>query len=104
MTPLTLHDAFASFDAQWQPRVAFEVNDTQVKVGHCPVADEEADVVMIEPKSTLNVGNVVDGPVGRRLRYFRTVEQYCGDPSAGLAQSSVWSNCSALPKSFVVPG
>jgi mannose-6-phosphate isomerase-like protein (cupin superfamily) len=29
-------------------------------VEHCPVADEEALVVMIEPSSTLNVGNVQD--------------------------------------------
>jgi mannose-6-phosphate isomerase-like protein (cupin superfamily) len=113
-TPLSLEDAFGRFDAHWEPRVAFEVNDTQLKVvkmqgsfiwhhhdeedelfwvvrgklrmlfedgevelspgelllvprgvEHCPVADEEADVVMIEPHSTLNVGNVVDDPVHR---------------------------------------
>jgi mannose-6-phosphate isomerase-like protein (cupin superfamily) len=27
-------------------------------VEHCPVADEEVHVVLIEPKSTLNTGNV----------------------------------------------
>ena len=29
-------------------------------VEHCPVADEEVQVVMIEPSTTLNVGNVSD--------------------------------------------
>ncbi len=35
-------------------------------VEHCPLAEEEAHVVLIEPKSTLNTGNV---------RNERTVEQ-----------------------------
>jgi mannose-6-phosphate isomerase-like protein (cupin superfamily) len=35
-------------------------------VEHCPVAEEEAHVVLIEPKTTLNTGNV---------RGERTVEQ-----------------------------
>ncbi len=29
-------------------------------VEHCPTADEEVHVVLIEPKSTLNTGNVVN--------------------------------------------
>jgi len=29
-------------------------------VEHCPVADEEVQVVLIEPKSTLNTGNVTN--------------------------------------------
>jgi mannose-6-phosphate isomerase-like protein (cupin superfamily) len=29
-------------------------------VEHCPVADEEVHVILIEPKSTLNTGNVVN--------------------------------------------
>lgn len=29
-------------------------------VEHCPVADQEAHVVLIEPKSTLNTGNIVN--------------------------------------------
>jgi len=29
-------------------------------VEHCPVADEEAHIVLIEPKSTLNTGNVTN--------------------------------------------
>jgi hypothetical protein len=27
---------------------------------HCPVADEEAHVVLFEPKTTLNTGNVTN--------------------------------------------
>ena len=29
-------------------------------VEHCPVADEEAEVLLFEPKTTLNTGNVVN--------------------------------------------
>ena len=29
-------------------------------VEHCPVADEEAHIVLIEPKSTRNTGNIVN--------------------------------------------
>lgn len=29
-------------------------------VEHCPVADEEVQIVLIEPKSTLNTGNVTN--------------------------------------------
>ena len=29
-------------------------------VEHCPVADEETHIVLIEPKSTLNTGNVTN--------------------------------------------
>jgi mannose-6-phosphate isomerase-like protein (cupin superfamily) len=29
-------------------------------VEHCPVADEEVHLVLIEPKSTLNTGNIVN--------------------------------------------
>jgi mannose-6-phosphate isomerase-like protein (cupin superfamily) len=35
-------------------------------VEHCPAADEEVHIVLIEPKSTLNTGNIVNE---------RTVEQ-----------------------------
>jgi mannose-6-phosphate isomerase-like protein (cupin superfamily) len=29
-------------------------------VEHCPVSDEEAHIVLIEPKTTLNTGNIVN--------------------------------------------
>jgi mannose-6-phosphate isomerase-like protein (cupin superfamily) len=29
-------------------------------VEHCPVADEEVHIVLIEPKSTLNTGNITN--------------------------------------------
>ncbi len=29
-------------------------------VEHCPIAEEEAHIVLIEPKSTLNTGNVIN--------------------------------------------
>ena len=36
-------------------------------VEHCPVADEEAHIVLIEPKSTLNTGNIVNERTVARL-------------------------------------
>jgi mannose-6-phosphate isomerase-like protein (cupin superfamily) len=36
-------------------------------VEHQPVADEEVHVMLIEPKSTLNTGNVVNGRTVRNL-------------------------------------
>jgi mannose-6-phosphate isomerase-like protein (cupin superfamily) len=36
-------------------------------VEHCPVADEECWVLLFEPASTLNTGNVVDGRTRREL-------------------------------------
>jgi mannose-6-phosphate isomerase-like protein (cupin superfamily) len=29
-------------------------------VEHCPVADEEVHIILIEPKSTLNTGNITN--------------------------------------------
>jgi len=29
-------------------------------VEHCPIADEEAHIILIEPKSTLNTGNITN--------------------------------------------
>jgi mannose-6-phosphate isomerase-like protein (cupin superfamily) len=51
-------------------RMKFRDRDRMVREGefiivprgveHCPVADEEAQVVLIEPKSTSNTGNIVN--------------------------------------------
>ena len=51
-------------------RMKFRERDAVVREGefiivprgveHCPVADEEVHVVLIEPKSTLNTGNIVN--------------------------------------------
>ena len=30
------------------------------KVEHCPCADEECEIILLEPKTTLNTGNVKD--------------------------------------------
>jgi mannose-6-phosphate isomerase-like protein (cupin superfamily) len=111
MTPekVSLFEKFGSFDEQWSPRIAGEVNDAAVKlvklkgeflwhhhenedemflvvrgrltirlrgrdvvleeneflivpkgVEHMPVAAEEAWVMLFEPKTTLNTGNVVN--------------------------------------------
>ena len=115
MEKVNLERAFASFDEAWSPRVAGEVNETQVKlvklrgefvwhhhehedelflvrkgtllmrfrdrevrvgpgeflivprgVEHLPVGEDGCEVVLIEPRTTLNTGNV---------RNERTVER-----------------------------
>ncbi len=109
MDKVNLAEAFAGFSEHWSPRIAGEVNDSQVKlaklkgefvwhhheredelflvvrgrlvmrfrdrdvaldpgefiivphgVEHLPVAPEECEVLLLEPKSTLNTGNVVN--------------------------------------------
>ena len=108
MKKVTLSDAFASFDEQWSPRLAGELNDQAVKLAraegefvwhhheesdelffvvsgrlriefredsdtvleagefvivprgieHRPVAEEETELLLFEPKETRNTGNV----------------------------------------------
>ena len=38
-------------------------------VEHCPIADEESWVILIEPKTTLNTGNVIDHRTLRQLEW-----------------------------------
>jgi mannose-6-phosphate isomerase-like protein (cupin superfamily) len=39
-------------------------------VEHCPVAQEEASVMLLEPKSTLNTGNVVNERTKQKLDWI----------------------------------
>lgn len=39
-------------------------------VEHCPVADEEVHIVLIEPKSTLNTGNVTNERTVAQLEHI----------------------------------
>jgi mannose-6-phosphate isomerase-like protein (cupin superfamily) len=39
-------------------------------VEHCPVADEEVHVVLIEPKSTLNTGNITNERTVAQLEHI----------------------------------
>jgi mannose-6-phosphate isomerase-like protein (cupin superfamily) len=39
-------------------------------VEHCPVADEEVHIVLIEPKSTLNTGNITNERTVARLEHI----------------------------------
>ena len=39
-------------------------------VEHCPVADEEVDIVLIEPKSTLNTGNITNERTVAQLEHI----------------------------------
>lgn len=72
MDKVSLEEAFASFDERWSPRLAGEVNGQAVKlaraegefvivprgVEHRPVAEEETELLLFEPKATSNTGNV----------------------------------------------
>jgi mannose-6-phosphate isomerase-like protein (cupin superfamily) len=104
---VNLAEKFSRFSDYWNPRIAGEINDCQVKIvklkgefiwhhhenedelflvtrgrllmklrdgdvminegeflivprgaEHCPVAEEEVHIVLIEPKTTLNTGNL----------------------------------------------
>ncbi len=69
---VNLTEMFGRFKDQWSPKIVGEVNDSLVKltklkgefviiphgVEHLPVADEETHVLLFEPNSTLNTGNV----------------------------------------------
>ena len=80
MQSVNLAQKFALFDDYWSPKIAGELNDAYVKlvklkgefaivpkgVDHLPVAHDEVHVLLIEPQSTLNTGNV---------RNERTVQQ-----------------------------
>jgi len=39
-------------------------------VEHCPAADEEVHIVLIEPKSTLNTGNIVNERTVAKLEHI----------------------------------
>ncbi len=107
MQKVNLAQKFSLFDEYWSPKVAGELNDSEIKlvkvkgefvwhhhevedelflvvkgrlliklrdrdiwleegeflviphgVEHCPVAPEEAHILLLEPKGTLNTGNV----------------------------------------------
>jgi mannose-6-phosphate isomerase-like protein (cupin superfamily) len=113
---INLAQAFARFSDRWNPRIAAEVNDVQVKlaklegefvwhsheaedelflvvkgrlrmrfrdgdvlleegemlvvprgVEHCPVAEGECHVLLVEPRTTLNTGDVEDARTRRDL-------------------------------------
>lgn len=116
LTKVNLAEKFGQIENFWSPRIAGDVNGTQVKlvklqgefvwhhhekedelflvvkgrlrmrlrdgevvlepgeflvvprgVEHCPVAEEETHVVLVEPGSTLNTGNVENERTVKRL-------------------------------------
>jgi len=95
MTPrkVNLAQKFEEFREHWSPKIAGEVNDSYVKlvkfqgefvwhkhenedemflvvpkgVEHCPFAPEEAQVLLFEPKTTLNTGDVVNERTREKL-------------------------------------
>jgi len=71
---VNLADKLRQFTEHWSPRIVGELNGQHVKlakvygeffivprgVEHKPVAAVEAHVLLLEPKSTLNTGNVTN--------------------------------------------
>jgi hypothetical protein len=58
---VTLDEKFSQFSEYWSPKIVGELNGQMVKLvklEHRPVADEEVEVLLFEPASTLNTGNV----------------------------------------------
>jgi hypothetical protein len=74
MHTVNLREKFAKFNGYCNPRVIGELNDCHAKavklkgefiivprgVEHKPVADEAVHILLLEPKTTLNTGNVVN--------------------------------------------
>ena len=62
MATVNLSEKLAAFDDHWNPRIVGELNEEFLivprGVEHRPVADEEVEVLLFEPASTLNTGNV----------------------------------------------
>ena len=72
MEKVNLAAKLARFSEHWSPKIVGELNGQHVKlaklkgeflvvprgVEHRPVADEEVHVLLFEPASTLNTGNV----------------------------------------------
>jgi len=86
MEKVNVAEKFDLFSDYWSPKIAAELNDSYIKlakmkgefvwhhhekedellfvviprgVDHLPVAEDEVHVILIEPKTTLNTGNVV---------------------------------------------
>jgi hypothetical protein len=74
METVNLEEKLSQFTEHWSPKIVGEVNDAYVKlvklrgefvivprgVEHMPVAEAEVHVLLFEPRSTLNTGNVVN--------------------------------------------
>ena len=88
MHTINIEQKFSQFNEMWSPKILGEVNDSYIKavkfigefvwhhhdheeivrpgefiivprgVEHLPVSDEETQVLLFEPKTTLNTGNV----------------------------------------------
>jgi hypothetical protein len=77
MDKVNLREKLALFGEHWKPNIVGELNGQQVKLAkfqgpfvwhhhdivprgieHRPVAEEEAHVLLFEPATTLNTGNV----------------------------------------------
>lgn len=72
MEKVNIAEKFNLFNEYWSPKIAAELNNSYIKfaklkgeffvvpkgVEHLPIAEEEAHVLFIEPKTTLNTGNV----------------------------------------------
>ena len=52
---VNLAEKLSLFDERWSPKIVAELNDAHVKVVKL---EGECHVVLIEPKTTLNTGNV----------------------------------------------
>ena len=74
MEVVNLESKLAQFSECWSPKIVGEVNDSHVKlvkltgefvivphgVEHLPVAETETHVLLFEPRTTLNTGNLVN--------------------------------------------
>lgn len=65
MEKVNISEKLNTFNEYWNPKIVGDINESYVKffiiprgIEHMPVAEEEVHVMLLEPKTTLNTGNV----------------------------------------------
>jgi hypothetical protein len=101
MDVINLADKFRQLTEAWSPKIVGDINDIQVKLvklrgefiivpygtEHCPVTlTDEVNLVLLEPRGTLNTGNVTNERTVAEPGRIREAEQ---TEASGLARRRV---------------
>ncbi len=77
---INIKEKLSRFKEYWNPKIVGELNDHKVQVvklkgefviiphpiEHKPEAREEVHIILIEPKNTLNTGNITDSSLSAK--------------------------------------
>ena len=58
MEKVNIIEKLGMFADYWNPRIIGELNIVPRTIEHKPVADEEVHLLLFEPSTTMNTGNV----------------------------------------------